>query len=258
MAEWRYGSGWSEKELEARLEGLKGAATNFPWEGPESQAGTNWHRYYSESEVGAEKPGPPAKGGAFEVAWEATRKYLFSDPGIVVGHFNPKDPLEGRNMLLEIKIFGLHYLCGVRVGAVRRVTNKKETVYGFRYDTLEGHMEVGSEWFLLTKNHQTGKVIFRISASWRPGIFPNWWSRVGFNIFSRRYQLAWHRLAYLRLREIVGYRGKNIAPVPRGEKLVHTGPEITHSDLWVLKQPSPAIRVQHAASEKDPDVKKSG
>lgn len=243
MAEWRFGFGWSDRELEERLTRMREATTNFPLEGPESQMGKDWRRYYTESVIGVEKPGDIVPGGAFEIAKKAISEYQFSDPGIVVGHFNPKDPVEGRTMALEIKIMGLHYLCGVRIGATKSDRTDKETIYGFRYDTLVGHMEVGSEWFTLTKRHETGEVWFRISASWRPGKFPNWWSELGFHWFSRRYQLAWHRLSYLRLREIVGSRGTNLVPVPYGDKLVHTGPEITNSDIWILNTPSAIARV---------------
>ncbi len=242
MAEFRIGRGWTDQELTERLKKLQTVSTNFPYEGPESQSGENWRRYYTESVIGREAPGEIIAGGAFEIAKKAIGEYQFSDPGIVVGHFNPKDPVDGRTMALEIKILGLHYLCGVRISATKETSDDKETTFGFRYDTLEGHMEVGSEWFTLTKRHETGEVWFRISASWRPGKFPNWWSEVGFHVFSRRYQLAWHRLAYLRLRHIVGTNGAGLVPVPYGEKLVHTGPEISKSDIWVLNK-STAVRI---------------
>ena len=252
MAEWRLGYGWSDKELQARLEKLKHASLNFPLLGPESQAGKNWRRYYSESVLGYEPPGPPQKDAAFAIAWKAISEYQFSDPGIVQAHFDPRDELEGRSMLLEIKVLGLRYLCGVRVGAVRKTERTEETQYGFRYDTLDGHIEVGSEWFFLTKKHKTGEVWFRISASWRPGHFPNWWSRVGFEVLGRRFQLAWHRLAYLRLRQIIGGDGKDLAPVPYGEKLVHTGANISNSDIWILNEPSATERVRKAGQDDAP------
>jgi uncharacterized protein (UPF0548 family) len=236
MAEWRFGKGWNEHELERRFDALKGMGLNFPLVGPESQGGKNWRRYYSESIIGFEEPGAPLKDGAFAIAWKAITEYQFSDPNIVTGHFRPKDPLEGRNMLLELKVWGLHYLCGARVGRVRKVASANETQWGFRYDTLESHVEVGSEWFFLTKKHDTGEIWFRISASWRPGAFPNWWSRAGFELLGRHYQLKWHRLAYLRLRKIVGHEGRDLVAVPYGEKLVHTGPEIFNSDIWQLEK----------------------
>src|SRR6476620_11601099 len=143
MSEWRYGYGWSERELEERFEKARSASLNFPLEGPESQAGKNWRRYYSESIIAREKPGPPEENGAFHLAWKAITEYQFSDPGIVTGHLRPKEPLRGRTMLLEIKIHGLRYLCPVRVGAVRETVSETQTQHGFRYDTVEGHFEIG-------------------------------------------------------------------------------------------------------------------
>lgn len=249
MAEWRFGKGWTEKELEERLSALSRMNLNFPLSGPESQEGKNWKRYYSESIVAREKPGAPEKDGPFLLAWKAITEYQFSDPGIVVGHFRPKDPLEKRNILLEIRVLGLKYLCGARIGKVQQKASATETQYGFRYDTLENHLEVGSEWFLLTKKHDSGEIYFRISASWRAGKFPNWWSRVGFEILGRRYQLAWHRLAYLRLRDIVGNSGKDLVPIPRGEALIHTGAEISDTNIWILNEASTEARVSAAAKE---------
>lgn len=256
MAEWRIARGWSDDELEAYLAKLQKAGHNFPFEGPDSQEVTGlWRRYYTEAVIGHEAPGKPVPKGAFEIGWQAISEYQFSDPGIVVGHFNPKDPIEGRTMALEIKCLGLHYLCGVRIGALRQYENEEETVSGFRYDTLEGHLEIGSEWFTITKKHKTGDVFFRISASWRPGDFPNWWSRAGFEVLGQTFQLAWHRLAYLRLREIVGSHGTKLVPVPYGKRLVHTGPEIINSDLWILNQPSATARVQKLGGETAAETK---
>ena len=248
MADWRLGLPWTEAELETKLNALRKVGNNFPSSGPLSQDGTDWRRYYSESIIAREAPGRPVPDGAYETAWTAITRYQFSDPGIVTGHFDPRDPLLDRTMVLELKIFGLKYLCGVRVGAVRDTEDDRTTVRAFRYDTLEGHFEVGSEWFTLTKNHDTGEVWFRISASWRPGAFPNWWTRAGFEVFGHRYQLAWHRLSYVRLREIVGAGALNLIEVPHGKNLIHTGPEIVNSDLWVLKKTA-TERVRHMSKD---------
>jgi uncharacterized protein (UPF0548 family) len=249
VAEWRFGFGWTDKELTKRLDTARKLDLNFPRSGPESQEGKNWRRYYSESIIGRENPGRPVPGGGFEIAWKAITEYQFSDPGIVKGHFDPNDEVEGRTMLLELKVVGLRYLVGVRVTAVRKHEHDDRTQWSFRYDTLQDHIEVGSEWFTLTKKHDSGEIWFRISASWRPGEFPNWWSRVGFEVVGRKYQLAWHRLAYVRLRELVSQGGRDLIPLPYGEKLVHTGAEIEDSELWLLKIPSATARVQQAGKE---------
>jgi uncharacterized protein (UPF0548 family) len=200
VADWRFLRGWSETELKEGLERRRGLGLNFDPAAKPVESG--WRRYAAESPVGREDPGPPEPGGAFERAWEAIIRYEFSDPRIVAGHFDAEGPLEGRTMLLELKAVGLRFLAGTRVGATRDEASDHETVRGYRYDTLSGHVEAGWEWFLLTKSHATGEVRFRIEAEWRPGDFPNGWSRLGFRLIGRYYQERWSRRAHRRLRRI--------------------------------------------------------
>jgi len=242
VAEWRCGRGWTGRELEERLARIAGARLNFDPDtiGP----GKGWTFYYSEAPIGRETPGPPIPGGAFERAKSAIMRYEFSDPRIVTAHLDPTSPFLGRRMLLEIKVLGLRYLCGVVIGAVRSFDLEGRTVFGFRYETLEGHIESGFEWFLLTKDHATGEIWFRIQATWREGELPNWWSRIGFRLLVRRYQRAWHRLAYVRLREILG-AGAGLAPIPRGRRLIHAGLELAHPGVWTMSAevvPVPGVR----------------
>lgn len=202
MAEWRILRGWSDEELRARLTALAGVARNFD-EHPDSlRADDVWRYYRSQAQVGIERAGPPEPGGAFERMRPAVASYRFSDPDIVKGHFDPEAPLLGRRMLLELRPLMLRYLCGVVVGAQRADTTDAHTLWGFRYETLPGHLEAGAEWFLLEKDHGTGVITFRIEAHWKPGQFPNWWSRVGFEVLAPRYQRRWHREAQRRLAAI--------------------------------------------------------
>lgn len=251
MAEWRFHRRWSDQELKAHLRVLRKADINFRSAAEavasaralrDPNASPSWRRYYTEAVIAHETPGPPVENGPFEHAWSAIQDYEFSDPTIVTAHYDPGDPLLDRTMILEIHIFGLHYLCGVRINFERKIDEPHRTVRGFRYDTLEGHFEMGSEWFLLTKDHVTGEVRFRIKASWKPGDFPNWWTRLGFRILSERYQLTWHRLAYLRLRELVSPSNLKLKPLPYGRELVHSGHEVEQADLWVLKSQRPAFK----------------
>lgn len=260
MAEWRFGRGWTESELEERTARLADAELNFDPTtiGP----GKGWTFYYSEAPIGRGATGAqagshattgaeastsadvPAAGAVFERAKSAVVRYEFSDPRIVTAYVDLATPLLGRRMLLEIKVLGLRYLCGVVVGAVRTYELEGRTVFGFRYETLEGHIEAGFEWFLLTLDHATGETWFRIQATWREGQLPNWWSRIGFRLLARRFQRAWHRLAHLRLREIVG-GGAGLAPVPRGAHLFHEGPELAYPSVWTMSAeevPAPGMR----------------
>lgn len=159
-ADWRFGRSWTESELASRLDRLRHADINFHVEGKKVPSGPEWKRYYTQATIAREKAGPPEPGGAFEKAWTLITSYQFSDPTIVRAHYDPREPLVGRTMLLELQAMGFRFLCGTRVNFDRSVQTDTETLLGFRYDTLEGHIEAGSEWFMLKKNHQTGEIRF--------------------------------------------------------------------------------------------------
>lgn len=216
MAEWRLFSSWSSEELRPRLDALAQTPKNFTDEEEEMTGDRGWHHYYSEAVIANE----PHGSLLFERAKTALANYQFSDPGIVVAHFDPAGPLLQRRILLEIKILGLRYLCPALVTHVRDDGN----VYGFRYDTLEGHIECGMEWFLLTKN-TAGEIRFRIEARWQPGNFPNWWSRLGFMVLSGPSQRRWHRRAHHRLSLLTHY-GSTRRPSRDAEGLTHQGLEV--------------------------------
>lgn len=202
MRRWRFGGGWSEDGVRERLRALERVDRNFDLGEPKTPE-RGWRRHESETTVARERAGPPEPGGAFERARDAIARYEFSDPDIVMAHFDREDRLEGRRMLLELKALGFRFLGGTVVGAVRNEATAMETVFGYRYETLEGHVERGWEWFLLKKSHATGDVRFRIAADWQPGDFPNRWSRIGFELIGVRYQRRWVRNAHARLRHLL-------------------------------------------------------
>lgn len=226
MAEWRIGRGWSDAELAERLRRIETLPRSCP-DGSldETREQGGWSRDASESVVGREGPGEPEVDGVFARAASALRNYEFSDPAVVTGHFRPEPPLEGRRMLLEIRVFVLRYLCPVVVGAVRAEEDDGgETVFGFRYDTLQGHIERGSEWFLLHKDRESGVVRFTIRSLWREGDFPNGWSRLGFRLIGPRKQERWHRAAHARLRALSRRPQDELRR--GGPGVVHEGPEL--------------------------------
>lgn len=226
MAKWRLLRGWSEAELAAELERIADLPRNFDADYEEMTVERGWNQYFSESVIALEPPGPPLETGPFRRAEIATSSYHFSDPTIVVGHFDPATRLLGRRMLLEMKaIRTIHYLAGVVVGAVRLEEGEGEHTFGYRYDTLDGHIESGSEWFLLTKIFETGEVRFRIEAAWLPGQFPNWWSRTGFHWLGPYHQRRWHHAAHWRLFQIA-YGGMSASPETSDGGLSHAGPAV--------------------------------
>lgn len=224
MAEWRLLRGWSADELVARLHRLEHAERNFEAPPGELARRPGWNQYRSEAVIAYERPGPPLADGYFARARVAVGSYEFSDPAIVLAHFDPRGPLLGRRLLLEIRVLVLGYLCGALVAAVEDEQREHESVFAFRYDTLAGHIERGAEWFILKKDHATGAVSFRIAAAWQPGDFPNWWSRLGFKLLARRYQLRWHRRAHRRLVGLIHLSVEDLLPEQR--RLVTEGPDV--------------------------------
>ena len=238
--EWRVARGWRDDELRARLDALREVRRNFEEHPDALRADHVWRYYRSQAQVGFERPGPPVPGGPFERMKHAVASYRFSDPGVVQGHFDPDAPLLGRRMLLELKPLMLRYLCGAVVGAIRDESTDAHTVWGFRYETLVGHLETGAEWFLLEKDHRSGAITFRIEAHWKPGQFPNWWSRLGFSLLAPVYQRRWHRAAQRRLAAI-GAGAVNVGPTittsPAGS-LEHEGTDLA------LPQATPPLRTR--------------
>lgn len=200
MAPWRFGRGWSDEELRRELSRLDGLDRNFEDDPDELHRKPGWYTYGSESVLARVAPGPPPSDGAFTRGCRSMEAYEFSDGRIVRPFFDRQSDLMGRRMVLELRALrALRFLTGVVVGAVRERQTEKSSSFGYRYDTLEGHIERGSEWFVLTQDHESGALRFRISARWLPGDFPNWWSRFGFRLVRRHYQTKWHRLAHERM-----------------------------------------------------------
>ena len=227
MAAWRIGRGWTDEQLSEKLRALRGLQRNFSDPIEQMTLERGWHRYSSEAVVAQGPPGPPEEEGLFQRGRSAVANYAFSDPRIVIAHFDPEVPLEERYILLEMRALRvLHYLGGVVVGAVRSERQEDRTLFGFRYDTLEGHIEEGVEWFLLTKEHRSGIIRFRIEATWRPGQFPNWWSRLGFSLLGRHYQERWHRRAHRLMAQLV-HRPPSSGLERGTAHLAHSHPEVT-------------------------------
>lgn len=183
--EWRFLRSWSQGEIKERLAELSSLSPSF-----EIGRFNPRKTYQFEKLVSVE---------SFDRSKAEVASYRFSDPNIVQAHFDPLAPLLGRRMLLEIQVMGFHFLCGTVVSETLERENARESVFGFRYDTLDGHIESGTEWFILREDHKTGEVSFRIQAKWCSGNLPTWWSKIGFRLLASRYQRKWHHLAFQRL-----------------------------------------------------------
>ncbi len=196
------------QRYQSRLDALQQSKPNFDLEQRHEYTEANgWHLDDYEAELPAEPPGPPTPNGPWEIAQRIMREYKFPDPSIITGIYYPDRPLEERVMLLEGKFLFLTFYFGVRIGGVTdevRPTDKGQAkVWGFNYQTLEGHFERGQMDFEIWKWLETGKVAFRIHAFSQPGEISNPLYRLGFRLFGRPLQRHFAHRSMERMQQFV-------------------------------------------------------
>lgn len=177
----------------AQIEALRELPLNFDIERRDDYTAANgWHIDDVQTELPPERPGPPEPSGSWEAARRVLREYRFADPSIITGIFYPDQPLEGRVMLLRGRFLWMTFYFGTRVGAVvdERIEGPDgpRQVWGFSYQTLEGHLERGQMEFTAVKWLESGRVAFRISAFSSAAEIRNPFIRLGFRLFGRRLQ----------------------------------------------------------------------
>ena len=130
-------------------------------------------------------------------------------------------------MLLEGRFFGLRFYFGVRVTGVideeRDAGNGPERVWGWCYQTLEGHLEQGRLSYEVIKHLTTGQVAFRVAGYSRPAPIGNPIVRLGFALFGRRTQQRFYRNIQVRITDLVGgaQRGRPLpSPAVRADGIV--------------------------------------
>lgn len=172
--------------IRRRLAELADAPVNYDAEALDLQhppAGWNVDRRCQP--LPPEPPGDPVPDGSWEIARRLIRGYEFADPSMVRAHYDPQRPLQGREMLLELRALGLlRVFVGVRVVAVydevRHREGDRARVFGWAYRTLQGHVEQGQMDWQVWKWLGTGEVEFRVHAVSRTAPIPNPFVRVGF------------------------------------------------------------------------------
>jgi len=177
----------------------------------------------------SEPPGPPVAGGSFEAARRLLRDYEFADPSIVRAVYHPDGPLDGRDMLLEARFYGLRFRFGVRVGGVvdeqREVDGRPVQVWGWHYRTLQGHLEMGQMDFEVWKWLDTGDVQFRTCRFSRHSRAGHPVVRLGVRLFGRGQQVRFARSACQRMARLTAAAlAHDDAPtVPRAADQVEVG-----------------------------------
>jgi uncharacterized protein (UPF0548 family) len=150
-----------------------------------------------------EPPGPPLPDGSWAACKEVLATYSFADPRIVRAVYRPDTPLEDRELLLEGRFYGLRFLMGLRVGTVTdtatQVDGQQVRVWGWNYQTLQGHLEMGQMDYEVWKWTDTGAVELRIDAFSKPAEIRNPIVRLGFRLFGRSMQRRFARRALVRV-----------------------------------------------------------
>jgi uncharacterized protein (UPF0548 family) len=177
----------------------------------------------------AEPPGEPVSEGSWEIARRLIRGYEFADPSLVRAHYDPERPLEGREMLLELRTLGLvRVFVGVRVAKVydevRDVQGRQARVFGWAYRTLRGHVEEGQMDWQVWKWLDTGEVQFRVHAVSRTARIPNPFVRVGFWALRAHERMLFLDSTDRRMRKLteIGLEGER-----RGERVRQASPDLT-------------------------------
>jgi uncharacterized protein (UPF0548 family) len=173
----------------------------------DGRADGHWHVDSGDAIIGQEPPGPPVPGGAWETGCVLVRQYEFAEPGILRAVYRGDSELAGRDMLLEGRFFGLRFYLGVRVTGLidetRDADGGPERVWGWSYQTLQGHLEQGRLSYEVIKNLATGRVTFRVSGYSRQAPITSPVIRWGFRLFGRWTQRRFYQAIQRRLRHLV-------------------------------------------------------
>jgi hypothetical protein len=202
---------------------------NFDPESLPDAATGAWHVDDYCVSLPGEAPGGPVSGGPFEIARRLMTDYEFADPSMVRAHYDPDEPLLGRNMLLQIRFFAIHLHVGVRVSQifdeVRDSEGRKARIWGWAYQTLGLHLERGQMDYQVWKWLDSGGVEFRIHAASVLDRIPNPILNVGFRLIGRREQIMFARRCGVRMQALVAAElehGDAAHPTPerRGDLVV--------------------------------------
>jgi uncharacterized protein (UPF0548 family) len=172
--------------IQRRLAELAGKPVNYDPDALDLEhPPAGWHVDHRSQPLPSEPPGEPVPGGSWEIAQRLIRGYEFADPSLVRAHYDPERPLDGRDMLLELRALNLVSVhVGVRVvhvyDEVRQLGERSARVFGWAYRTLEGHVEQGQMDWQVWKWSDTGEVQFRVHAVSRPASIANPVIRIGF------------------------------------------------------------------------------
>jgi uncharacterized protein (UPF0548 family) len=210
MASYGHWFGWGDAGT--LLDDLRQRSVNYR---PDELDDGSWHHDTHHTELPAERPGPPENEGSWEIARQLVENYEAADPAIIRGVYRADTALCGRDMLLEGRFHGLHFHMGVRVTDVVDESREDGTrVWGWSYQTLEGHLERGRMTYEVLKHTDSGRVEFVTHGMSQraPTLGPV--IGLGWGVFGRRTQLRFYRECGRRMARKVGDIRSGATPMP--------------------------------------------
>ncbi len=203
----RGGTGPRHRRAGRRLAELSRRRVNFdPQAGDMATPERGWRIDDMIEALPREPPGPPVERGSWQVARDLMLNYQVADPAVVRASYRRDAPLAGRDMLLQIRFLGLRFHVGVRIGEVyekpAELNGRQAQVFGWYYQTLEGHFERGQMHYEVWKWLDTGEVEFRLHAFSQVAEAGPLLLRLGFRLFGRQQQLRFYRTACRRMRRL--------------------------------------------------------
>lgn len=189
------------------LHALRDLDVNYALAGRAPTPGEGWAIDTYVQPLPPEAAGEPVSDGSWEIACRLVRDYQFAEPRILRSVYRAADPLPGRDMLLEVRFYGLRFDMGVRVTTVTDDTRGSggtaRRVWGWGYRTLQGHMEEGELNYEVVKHLHTGDVDFVITGYSRRAPIGQPLIRLGFALFGRLTQRRFYRRSARRLRRLL-------------------------------------------------------
>jgi uncharacterized protein (UPF0548 family) len=199
--------GFTGRNVEEQLERLHRLDPNFALEDLPEVEEDPWHIDDYCRSLPAEGPGEPEPDGAFAAARRIQCDYEFADPSRVRAYYDTDAELLGRDMLLELRWHAIRVRTGVRVTQIfdelREVDGREVRVWGWAYQTLEGHIERGQMDYQLWKWLDTGEIDYRIHAVSQMAEVRDPIIQLGFRMVGRREQVAFARRCGERMEELV-------------------------------------------------------
>lgn len=226
------GGGWllQRVDVAAALADLRRRPVNYD---PGQVSAADWHFDTHSTVVGVEGPGPPEPGGPWERACQLARDYEFCPPNIVRAAYDPAVPLRERDMLLQARFYAVHFYVGVRVtNVVDEHHDNGDRVWGWTYETLQGHLERGRMSYQVIKHHHSGRVDFVTSGYSQRTPTLSRIERLGWWLFGRWMQARFYRACSARMREHLEATSPRPAPVaPEGPHRLRMAPSDATSGL---------------------------